>query len=217
MKTTVTKLARAQAGQSILLVLIVSTFTFAILGGLFKWTFSNSSNNLRNNQYFRSSAAAEAATEKVITSLASDYQNDGEALVMTKLNAYRALVPNRNESAVWGKYEFSDGEGNLGQTYVKDLPPAEFKVLNSQYAGLSGYATAFRIISNARDTKSPYNIVSAVRQDIQVATIPIFQFAIFYNLDLEINPGPDMTVTGPVHCNKTTYLDPESTLTFKSD
>ncbi|HEY5044003.1 MAG TPA: hypothetical protein VIK53_18680 [Verrucomicrobiae bacterium] len=31
--------------------------------------------------------------------------------------------------------------------------------------------------------------------------VPLYQFAIFYNLDLEINPGAAMTVVGPVHSN----------------
>src|SRR5437667_183095 len=47
--------------------------------------------------------------------------------------------------------------------------------------------------------------------------ITIFQFAIFYNVDLEINPGPNMDVTGPVHCNANIYMQPGSTLTFYND
>ncbi len=45
----------------------------------------------------------------------------------------------------------------------------------------------------------------------------VFQFAIFYNLDLEIDPGVRMTVTGPVHCNSTNYIQPGYILTFQSD
>ena len=35
--------------------------------------------------------------------------------------------------------------------------------------------------------------------------IPIFQFGVFYNLDLEINPGATFTVSGRVHCNTNIY------------
>jgi len=38
-------------------------------------------------------------------------------------------------------------------------------------------------------------------QDLEVTEIPLFQFAIFYNQDLEINAGGDLTVSGPVHAN----------------
>jgi len=36
--------------------------------------------------------------------------------------------------------------------------------------------------------------------------IPMFQFAAFYNKDLEILPGPTMTLEGPVHTNGDLYL-----------
>jgi hypothetical protein len=216
MKTATSRTARGQRGHTLLFVMIVSATTFLILSGLLKWAASNTAYNLRNNQYFRTSAAAEAATEKVVTKLASDYQYD-PGLWRANLDLYRSLVPESTESPLWQKYEFSDGNGNVGKTHVEYLPPEAFTNLTSQYSGLSGWATAFRIISNARDTKSPFSIPSAVRQDIQVATIPIFQFAIFYNLDLEIHPGPDMTVTGPVHGNRTVYVAPQNTLRFKSD
>lgn len=62
---------------------------------------------------------------------------------------------------------------------------------------------------------SSYNIIGAVCQDVQVASIPIFQFAIFYGLDLEINTMTTMNVNGRVHCNGNIYTYPGATVTFK--
>jgi hypothetical protein len=45
----------------------------------------------------------------------------------------------------------------------------------------------------------------------------VFQFAIFYALDMEINPGPNMTVTGRVHGNANINVQPQANLTFMSD
>ena len=42
---------------------------------------------------------------------------------------------------------------------------------------------------------------STVSQSVWFGTIPLFQFAIFYNMDMEINPGASMTVNGRVHSN----------------
>jgi hypothetical protein len=47
-----------------------------------------------------------------------------------------------------------------------------------------------------------------------LAQIPIFQFAIFYNVTLEFTPQPPMTVWGLVQCNTNIYLNPQGTLTF---
>jgi hypothetical protein len=48
---------------------------------------------------------------------------------------------------------------------------------------------------------------------------PIFQFAIFYNPDLEINPNTNFTISGRVHCNTNIYCtgySPSQPLTFLS-
>ncbi len=204
-------------GYALLLVLIISVATLTILAAALSWCSTNTTISQRNNQYFKTLAAAEAATEKVITQLASDYQSQGDSLVAANLDNYRHLVPTAAENSVWSNYEFKDGQGSISQTYVQYVPPSQFALLNSQYRGLYGYASTYRIISNARELNNSIDIVGALEQDIQVATIPVFQFAIFYNVDLEINPGAAMTITGPVHCNATTYLQPMSVLTFNSD
>lgn len=41
--------------------------------------------------------------------------------------------------------------------------------------------------------------------------VPMFQFAAFYNKDLEILPGQAMTLAGPVHTNGDLYLDTKDT------
>jgi hypothetical protein len=41
---------------------------------------------------------------------------------------------------------------------------------------------------------------------MQDALIPLFQFAVFYENDLEIAPGPNMTLGGRVHSNHNIYL-----------
>jgi hypothetical protein len=38
-----------------------------------------------------------------------------------------------------------------------------------------------------------------------VQSIPVFEMAVYYNLDLEINPGSDMTINGPIHGNGNIY------------
>jgi len=45
--------------------------------------------------------------------------------------------------------------------------------------------------------------------------VPMFQFAAFYDKDLEINPGPPMTLNGRVHTNGDLYLGPRQILTIE--
>lgn len=44
-------------------------------------------------------------------------------------------------------------------------------------------------------------ISAYVSEVISIRGAPLFAHAIFYNMDMEINPGPSMTVSGPVHAN----------------
>jgi hypothetical protein len=188
-----------------------------ISASILGWVVTNTTLSQRNNEYFKTVAVAEAATEKVIGRLAYDYQQDGDAAVLASLDSYRSYVPNADEDPALGAYDFSDAQGNADRTYLENIPPNEFRVLSAQYRGLRGYGSYFRVISNAREKTSRFNITAGVRQDVEVATIPLFQFAIFYVPDLEINPGPIMNVTGPVHCNHTLYLEPQAGLTFQGD
>src|SRR5471030_2558251 len=45
---------------------------------------------------------------------------------------------------------------------------------------------------------------------------PIFQLAIFYNLNMEIDPGQAMNINGPVFCNASIWAEGSAGLTFNS-
>jgi hypothetical protein len=53
---------------------------------------------------------------------------------------------------------------------------------------------------------------------VAAAATPVFQFAVFYTGDLEVSPGPNMTIGGRVHSNSDIYLSPNgSTLTLNTN
>ena len=219
MKTTFNSPTRRRNGYTLIVVLVFAAISFLVLGAALDWCMTNSKLTDRSNQYYSTTAAAEAATEKVLASLARDYTSEGESLVWLNMVNYRALVPTTAESPDWAKFVFSDGVGTANQTYVQRLSAASSYVpLTSKYRGMYGLASTYRIVSNARMLGTLNSTLEAgVRQDIQLASIPVFQFAIFYNMDLEINPGPNMTVTGRVHGNANINVQPVNTLTFMSD
>ncbi|MBI2929687.1 MAG: hypothetical protein HYY24_28840 [Verrucomicrobia bacterium] len=205
------------AAYALALVLVFTGLSLMALAGVLDWTSTNAAMTARSNQYFSSAAAAEAATEKVLAQLALDYRNGGEAAVYANLGSYRSQVPTTAENGEWGRYEFSNGTGGAGSLYVDRLTSESYVELNSQYRGLRGWASTYRILANARDRNSGFAITAAVDQDVQVASIPIFQFAIFYGLDLEINTMTPMVVNGRVHGNATIYTYPSASLAFRSD
>ena len=217
MKTNINDKRRRQQGYALVMVMVIGTVGLLILAASINWTSSNANLTARNNQYFASLSAAEAATEKVISEISVDFQQ-GSAMVASKLATYRSRIPTQSESGYWGKYTFGNGQGGVDATAVTQVVPWTPNVpLIGRYQGLTGYRAIYNIASSAKESSAPYDITAGVGQELWIEEIPLFQFAIFYNLDLEINPGPDMTISGKVHSNGHIYLQPQASLVFNGD
>ena len=216
MKTHLSPCPRRK-GYALVLVLCFLGISALMLGGILSWCSQLGTQVERNNRYNRTLAAAEAATEKVLSRISKDFQGGGEAVVGQNLAQYRTMVPSAAEDAYWSGYQFATPQGAANQVFVNRLNVEQQTLLNSQYAGLYGLAAQYEVAARAQDASGVVDVAAAVKQTVQVATIPVFQFAIFYSVDLEIHPGANMDITGRVHSNAKLYTQPNnSTLTYKS-
>lgn len=208
-----------QEGNALLMVMMVTAISAIALAGALRWCSTTANINAHNNEYYRAVAAAEAATEKVISQISYDYKNNSWAYVDGRLATYRAMVPTTNESSAWGAWVFSSPNGSTNGIYVNKDLAASFVQLDSQYKGLNGYAATYSVIANAAQGASVtgHPISVGVRQQFQLATIPVFQFAIFYGILMEIEPGAVFRVNGRVHSNADLYYNSSAGLTFNSD
>lgn len=69
-------------------------------------------------------------------------------------------------------------------------------------AGLHVQTSTVPIVAKAAMTHPQLGTVTAhCEHTMEIAMIPLFQFGMFYNMDLELFPGQDMTIAGPVHTN----------------
>ena len=88
---------------------------------------------------------------------------------------------------------------STGLTYIDPLLAAN---AGNPNAGLSVSTSTVPIIAKSTMRHPSIGaITSYAEQDLQIALMPLFQFAVFYNMDMEYGPGPNMTVSGPVHTN----------------
>jgi hypothetical protein len=60
--------------------------------------------------------------------------------------------------------------------------------------------------SSARDTSTGRVSTAYSKQTIQVREQSWFNYAVFYNMDMEFHAGPDFSITGPVHTNENAYV-----------
>jgi hypothetical protein len=204
-------------GFALLIVLTMVAISMVALAGALNWTASNGRQTLRNTDYSKTSAAAEAGTEKIASRMIDDFLNVGESEVYGNLASYRALVPTRSESSYWSQFGFSHPSGATNSTYVDRVQNQVFTNLDSQYEGLKGWVSKYRVIANASTGQGSRLVRAAVGQELETAAIPIFQYAIFYGLDLELHSMTEMDVRGRVHSNRKLYTYPSATTTFYSD
>jgi hypothetical protein len=206
-----------QSGSALLLTTIMLGIALAILAAALSWSSNSTRLTYRSIQYTRSEAAAEAATEKVVSQISHDFLYYGEATVNNNLNTYKSVVPSPADSSYWSTWQFNDASGNPKQTYVQRGVTDSYQYLNPPYSNLQAYVTSYTVVSDAKDTASPQDLTVGVMQQLQLETIPIFQFALFSSGNMEISCGQPFDITGPVHSNGHLYIEPDNPMTFESD
>ena len=81
--------------------------------------------------------------------------------------------------------------------------PVNRIITRGAFAGLYALEQPMSVRVNAED---PTGNRAAIELGVSVQSVPIFQFGVFYDRDLEINNGPPMTFSGWVHSNRSLYL-----------
>jgi len=89
-------------------------------------------------------------------------------------------------------------------------------ITTGPYAGLNSVSTPYTITSQTSGTGSDSGTVR-LTQSVEDQLIPLFQFGVFYDGDLETFPGPSMTFNGRIHSNKDIYISPGSGNTLSVD
>jgi hypothetical protein len=99
----------------------------------------------------------------------------------------------------------SDSFGNPVPTSIT-INPGE------QFAGLNAQEFRYDVVSVACDRTNQPTASLAMR--FKSRLVPMFQFAVFYNQDLDFSIPPDMTMDGPLHTNGSMYLNSANTFTL---
>ncbi len=73
------------------------------------------------------------------------------------------------------------------------------------FGGLSAQEYRYDVVSVARDNQSKPTAI--VKMQMKSRLVPLFQFAAFYEQDMDITIPPTMTLNGPVHSNNDLYLN----------
>jgi Tfp pilus assembly protein PilX len=208
---------RNRGGYALLITMCFLVATLIVFVSVMYWIQSNGNITAMNNQFNMSEGAAEAATEKVLSQMNYDYV----AQSLSNSGAYYgAMVPSTayQTNINWPiQYVYSDTNGITGQISVDMSQPwtSNTVPLNCQYTNLYGLEKSVTITATAAPIGQRFTVPSTVCETIQFASIPLFQFAIFYNMNLEISAAANLSISGPVWSNAGLWSG-STTVTFQN-
>ena len=210
----ITSAARCR-GYALLLVLLMAGAGLLVLSGVLSWTSNRALLTERHNDYYRAVAMAEAATETALSRLAADFQLRGSNYVDNNLPAYGDLAALMAQTA-WASYTLDNTTGSVNRIALERTSEWARVDLESAFSDLSPMAASYRVAARVSPRANPGRASVAVAQHVQLASIPLCQFAVLYNLDLELTPTNHQTLTGRIHSNRTIYCQPDGiTLSFQ--
>ena len=206
-----------RGGWALIIVMMLGMGALLVAGTVVKWSSVTADVTARNNEFYATTYAAEGATEKVLAAIVSDYENYGEPIVYSRLSTYSNYYPNTADDPYWGNYVFSAGRGQTNSVSINRINPTNVVLLGPPYQGLYMLAATYEICSTAANNTTDFHINACIGQQVNLGTIPIFQFAIFFQNTMEIDPGANMTINGFVHGNNNIYMDTAASLVFSND
>jgi hypothetical protein len=207
MQTTPKKLSRRRSGYALIVTLTFLGIMLILFAVMMSYTISNSTLTKRNNQYNASQAAAEAASEKALSQMTHDFENGALSnspsyYASGFLPAYSDMTASPFVAAPPIQYSFTATNGAANQiSIVFGSWTTNTQPLNSQYSGLYGLEQDCTIIATATPTNTTPAVPATVTESLQFALIPLFQFAIFYNMNLEIAAAQTLDIAGAVYSN----------------
>lgn len=190
-----------QRGFALLITVLFIAVALTMLAGLLTWSKGSATQTERNNLYRSSSSAAEASTGLTMAYMWRDFYNQS----FNPASSYTGYLPDQSSWPV--HFSFSDGSGNPNKTSVVTVPSnwttnwQSVDSVGGPYSGLSAFIEQCTVTSTATTSNQAYAVSATVQQKFALAAIPLFQYAAFYNLNLEIDPGQPLTMAGPVFSN----------------
>lgn len=179
---------RERRGFALEGTIIVLVLVGALIGFAATWVVTITRGAATDYRGSRASYAAEAGADAVMSQL--EVAMEDGVISTAELNAL--ALPRL------------DGFTFENMVVTRDSLGMEVRPINSgTYQGLYALNLPIEIAIAARDAT---NNRGSVMVAVNAQSIPLFQFGVFYEGDLEIHNGPPLNFEGWVHTNRTLYL-----------
>src|SRR5436190_4490377 len=208
--STFRKANRNERGGALLTSLIIMSLLAAVSMTVLAVVTHESQiagSDLRRTQTFY---AAAACSEKMTSDFSAIFTKTSNP-TQTQLDAVAAAYP---PELVSEGFSFTQPNGTPNASVLPDAtaPSGMVTIPSGAFSGLIASVKPYIVDCTARQSATGAE-VHLVRK-INNYLVPIFQFGMFSNDDLEVHPGPQFTFNGRVHANGNLYVS--GTTTFLS-
>jgi len=119
----------------------------------------------------------------------------------------------QNAVATWASPPTSGSVTINGISVPYTITPTGSSVTVTDASGMQTTRVGYEIVARAEVE----GIVSSAHRIVNSELTPLYQFAVFYEGDLEIQPGPSMIMGGAIHSNGDMYLGGGSSMTLDTN
>lgn len=223
MNTTLHRGSRKQPatrGSAMIIVIILCAFTLVLVGSYLKTLHNTSRISYRATLQNEGRNAAEGVSEYVVAEMHRRSQANpsfGAGANPNPLSGFALSTANKNFIAPGTGYsrvvpasiEFKNSV--LSDAAAIPVAIDSTDPVNAQDPSIDQTPLSIRSLNvyakaAVLDPQTGKQITSYVASNVQIRDQTWFNYAIFYNMDLEFHSGPNFTVYGPVHTNATAYL-----------
>lgn len=195
---------RSSRGSTLVTVVFFIAVMALLTASLLQYTGNERRGNERNRLILRARNMAENISaygaEQITTKLYRVRSSTPIAFIGGANQVHlppASVLDSESTSAGNGMEIYAGLTGSTGMTFID---PATNP--SNANAGLQVDTSVVPVIAKATATHPSLGSVSAYTQhDLEVDMLPLFQFAVFYNMDMEFGPGADMVISGPIHTN----------------
>jgi hypothetical protein len=203
-----------QRGQALVTVLMLMALVSALLAAYFGMTaveLSTTRSSINSVKGFYTAEAGLNIRAQAIRQVFDDYGLPSGSGPST------GGSPGPCESSNMGSGDFACLQHALSErmvtTYVLEEPGNPVSIViprGEPYQNLK--AEEYRYVVNSVAVSGDGSTEALLEMRIKSRLVALFQFIAFYGKDLEIQPGPVMNLSGPLHTNGDLYLSPSNQL-----
>ncbi len=194
---------RSRRGSAVVGVMILTLITAGVSFALLSYASHSLQLTRRSLEYQKVRAAAEAGLDYGVSQLLTTMRTYQFSLDQASLQTYLDALPS------------PPAFSNAVYTTPASAPAFRITVENATQTGTisQGFAAVgsegqhqqFTISCGARNPNS--GVAAVVKERVQAISVYLNRYGVFYQEDLEIDPGPNMDFYGPVHANGDLYVD----------